>query len=131
MVIYCIVIVITISHFFARLQVVLHDITYVASGLSAILDQAIERLRYDWEYCTGNLGQHTTTGRQFCMRFTNGANGRSVGYIYGRPCHQSFEAQESAIVRTLAFIDSCGYRIRDINYLAWMQMYGATHPPPH
>jgi len=38
MVIYCIVIVITISHFFARLQVVLHDITYAALGLSAILE---------------------------------------------------------------------------------------------
>ena len=62
MVIYCIVIVITISHFFARLQVVLHDITYAALGLSAILDQATERLGYDWEYYTGNLGQHTTAG---------------------------------------------------------------------
>ena len=64
MVIYCIVIVITISHFFcfARLQMVLHDSTYAALGLSAILDQATERLGYDWEYCTGNLGQHTTIG---------------------------------------------------------------------
>ena len=97
---------------------VLHDSTYAALGLLTIVDQATERLRYDWEYCTGNLGQHTTTGRQFCMRFTNGANGRSVGYIYGRPCHGSFEAQESAIVRELDFIDSCGYRIHDINYHA-------------
>ena len=40
MVIYCIVIVIMISHFFARLRVVLHDITYAALGLSAILEQA-------------------------------------------------------------------------------------------
>jgi len=98
-------------------------------ALSAILDQATERLRYDWEYYIGNLGQHTTAGRQFCIKFTNGANGRLVGYIYGRPCHRSFEARESAIVRALAFIDSCGYKIRDINYHAWMQMYGAAHPP--
>ena len=110
---------------------VLHDSTYAALGLSAILDQAMERLRYDWEYYTRNLGQHTTVGRQFCIRFTNGANGCSVGYIYGRPCRRSFEARESAIVRALAFIDSCGYRIRDINYHAWMQMYHATHPSPH
>ena len=129
MVIYCIVIVITISHFFARLQVVLYDITYAALGLSAILEQATERLGYDWEYYTGNLGQHTTTGCQFYIRFTNGANGGLVGYIYGRPCHRSFEARESPIVRALAFIDGCGYRIRDINYHAWMQMYGATHAP--
>ena len=87
MVIDCIVIVIMISHFFyfARLQVVLHDSTYVALGLSDILDQATERLGYDWEYCTGNLSRHTTEGRQFCLRITNRDNGRSVGYIYGRP----------------------------------------------
>jgi len=36
---------------------------------------------------------------------------------------------ESPIVWALAFIDSYGYRIYDINYHAWMQMYGATHPP--
>ena len=47
MVIYCIVIVITISHFFACLLVVLHDSTYAALGLLAILDQATERLEYD------------------------------------------------------------------------------------
>ena len=117
--------------FFARLQLVLHDSTYATLGLSTILDQATERLGYDWEYYTGNLGQHTTTGRQFYIRITNGANGRSVGYICGRPCHRSFEARESAIVRVLAFIDSYGYRIRDINYHAWMQMYGAAHPPSH
>ena len=110
---------------------VLHDSTYAALGLLAIVDQATERLGYDYEYYTRNLVQHTTIGRQFCIRFTNGANGRSVGYIYRRPCHRSFEARESAIVRALAFIDSCGYRIRDINYHAWMQMYGAAHPPPH
>ena len=57
---------------------VLHDSTYAALGLSAILDQATERLGYDWKYCTRNLGQHTTGGRQFCIRFTSGANGRSV-----------------------------------------------------
>ena len=84
MVIYCIVIVIMMSHFcFDRLQVVLHDNTYAALGLSAILDQAMERLGYDWEYYTRNLGQHTTAGHQFYIRFTNGANGHSVGYIYG------------------------------------------------
>ena len=107
----------------------LHDSTYVALGLSAILDQATERLGYDWEYYTRNHRQHTIVVHQFCIRFTNGANGCSVGYIYGRSWHQSFEAQESAIIRALAFIDSCGYRIHDINYHAWMQMYGATHPP--
>ena len=63
MVIYCIVIVITTSHFFDRMQVVLHDITYAALGLSGILDQATERLGYDWEYCSRNLSQHTTAGR--------------------------------------------------------------------
>ena len=108
---------------------VLHGITYATLGLSAILDQAMERLRYDWVYYIGNLGQHTTVGRQFCIRFTNGANCRSVGYIYRRPCHRSFEARESAIVQALAFIDGCGYRIHDINYHAWMQMYGVAHPP--
>ena len=107
---------------------VLHDSTYAALGLSTILDQATETLGYDWEYYTRNLGQHTTTGCQFCIRFTNGVNGRSVGYIYGYPSHQSFEARESAIVQALAFIDGCGYRICDINYHAWMQMYGAAHP---
>jgi hypothetical protein len=123
----------TISHFFcfARLQVMLHDSTYAALGLSAILDQATQRLGYDWEYCTGNLGQHTTAGCQFYIRITNSANGRSVGYIYGRLCHWSFEAWMSAIIWALAFIDSCGYRIRDINYHAWMQMYGVEHSPPH
>ena len=52
-----------ISHFFARLQVVLHDSTYAALGLSAILDQATERLMYDWKYYTRNLDQRTTAGR--------------------------------------------------------------------
>ena len=110
---------------------VLHDNTYAALGLSAILDQAMEILSYDWEYCTGNLSQHTTVGCQFSIRFTNWDNDRSVGYIYGYPSHQSFEARESAIVQALAFIDGCGYRICDINYHAWMQMYGAAHPPSH
>jgi hypothetical protein len=76
---------------FAHLQLVLHDTTYAGMALSVILDQAIQRLGYNWEYCSGNHGQQTTEGRQFCIRFTNGANGSSVGYIYGRPCLRSWE----------------------------------------
>jgi hypothetical protein len=64
---------------FACLQLVLHDTTYARMALSAILDQATERLGYNWEYCTRNHGQQTSEGRQFCIRFTNGANGHSVG----------------------------------------------------
>ena len=113
------------------MQIALQDLTYAACSLWAILDQGTEQLGYNWDFCNGNLGQLTVEGRQYCIRITNRGSGRSVGYIYGRSCHRSFEARESAIVRALAFIDSCGYRIRDINYHAWMQMYGAAHLAPN
>jgi hypothetical protein len=108
---------------FARLQLVLHDPTYAGMALSAILDQATERLGYNWEYCTGNHGQETTEGRLFYIRFTNGANGRSVCYIYGRPCLRSWEIRESAVVWVLSFVDSCGYIIHDIKHHEWLQMF--------
>jgi hypothetical protein len=120
---------------FACLQLVLHDTTYARMALSAILDQATERLGYNWEYCTGNYGQQTTEGRQFYIRFTNGANGCLVGYIYGRPYLRSWEARESAIVRALSFIDSCGYIIHDIKHHEWLQMFTLVRrqqqPPPN
>jgi hypothetical protein len=120
------------SWLFIVVTVIMISFFVTTLDLSAIIDQATERHGYDWEYCTRNLVQHTTEEeRQFCIRITSRANGRSVGYIYGRPCHRSFEAIESAIIRALAFIDSCSYRIRDINYYAWMQMYSIVHSPSH
>ena len=67
------------------MQIALQDLTYATCGLWAILDQATEQLRYDWDFCNGNLGQLTIEGRQYCIMITNRGSGRSVGYIYGRP----------------------------------------------
>jgi hypothetical protein len=105
------------------MQIELQDLTNVACGLSAILDQATEQLGYDWDFCNGNLSQLTTEGRQYCIRMTNRGSGRSVGYIYGRPFFWHCEAKESALIQALTVIDVSGYIIRDINYNIWLQRY--------
>ena len=98
------------------MQIVLQDLTYATCGLCAVLDQAIEQLGYDWDFCNGNLGQLIIEGRQYCIRITNRGSGCSVGYIYGRPFFRYCEARESALIRALDFIDTSGYIIRDIIY---------------
>jgi hypothetical protein len=105
------------------MQIELQDLTYVACGLSAVLDQATEQLGYDWDFCNGNLSQLTTEGHQYCIRMTNRGSGRSVGYIYGRPFFWHCEAKESALVRAFTVIDASGYIILDINYNIWLQRY--------
>ena len=45
------------------MQIELQDLTYAACGLWAVLDQATEQLRYDWDFYSGNLGQLTIEGR--------------------------------------------------------------------
>ena len=65
------------------MQILLHDYTYAACGLQAILDQAIEQLGYSWEYNNGHYGQHTTEGHQYSLKITNGATGHSVDDIFG------------------------------------------------
>ena len=102
------------------MQIVLQDLTYVACGLWAILDQATEQLGYDWDFYNGNLDQLTIEGRQYYIRITNRGSGHSVGYIYGQPFFRYCEARESALVRALDFIDTSGYMIRDINYHIWL-----------
>ena len=106
----------------------LHDLTYAACGLAAVLDQATYQLGYDWDFCA-HLGQQTTEGRQYCIRFTDLDSGRSVGYIYGRVFLRPCEGRESAIIRALTFIDSSGYLIRDINYPIFLQTYILVHGP--
>jgi hypothetical protein len=83
----------------------------------------MEQLRYDWDFCNGNLGQLTAEGRQYYIRMTNRGSGRSVGYIYGRPFFQHCEAKGSALIRASTVIDASGYIIRDINYNIWLQRY--------
>ena len=65
------------------MQIALQDPTYAACGLWAVLDQAMEQLGYDWDFCNGNLDQLTIEGCQYCIRITNRDSARSVGYIYG------------------------------------------------
>ena len=77
------IIVITFSNFFLRMQIALQVLTYAACGLWAVLDQAMEQLGYDCDFCNGNLGQLTIEGRKYCIRITNRGSARSVGYIYG------------------------------------------------
>jgi len=73
----------------------------------------------------------TTDGHQYYLKITNGAIGRSVGSIYGRPCLRVCEARESALLWALHFIDDvCGYRIRDIHYHEWIQMNAAAGQHP-
>ena len=64
------------------MQIALQNLTYAACGLWAVLDQAMEQLGYDWDFCNGNLDQLTIEGRQYCIRITNRGIGHSVGYIY-------------------------------------------------
>ena len=105
------------------MQIALQDLTYAACGLWAVLDQAMEQLGYDCDFCNGNLDQLTVEGRQYCIRITNRGNGRLVRYIYGRPFFQYCEARESALIRALDFIDTSGYIICDINYHIWLQRH--------
>ena len=102
------------------MQIALQDLTYAACGLWVVLDQAMEQLGYDWDFCNENLGHLTIEGRQYCIRITNRGSGRSVGYIYDRPFFRYYEAWESALIRALDFIDISGYIIRDINYHIWL-----------
>ena len=55
------------------MQIALQDLTYAACGLWVVLDQATERLGYDWDFYNGNLSQLTIEGRQYCIRITNRA----------------------------------------------------------
>ena len=94
----------------------LHDFTYVACGLHAILDQAIEQLWYHWNY---TVFVCTTHGYQSNLTITlaSAHNSPTVDYTFGRPCPQVCEAQENALTWALIYIDSVrGYRIRDIHY---------------
>jgi hypothetical protein len=108
---------------------VLHDFTYAACGLQAILEQAIDRLGYPWDY-DGHLGQYTTHGHQYCLKITQNSdiNNPTVGYIYGRPCPRRCEARESALAWALHYIDNDrGYTIRDIQYYwQWRQVRVAS-----
>ena len=45
------------------MQIALQDLTYAACGLWVVLDQAMEQLGYDCDFCNGNLGQLTVEGR--------------------------------------------------------------------
>jgi len=106
--------------FSIHLQISLHDCTYAICGFAAILDQAIEQLGYDWDY-DGHLGQYTTEGWQCALKLTDAANGRSVGYIYGRSRLWRCEPRESAVIRALSYIDDdCGYKIKDIHFHQWL-----------
>jgi hypothetical protein len=108
---------------FVRLQNLVYDFTYVACGMQAILTQAIERLGYAWDYVE-DLGQRTSTGIQYCVRFRQNRviNNPIVGYIYGIPCLRRCEARESVLVRALHYIDNDhDYTIRNIRYWQWRQ----------
>ena len=61
------------------MQIALQGLTYAASGLWAVLDQATEQLGYDCDFCNGNLGQLTIEGRWYCIRITNRGSGHLVG----------------------------------------------------
>jgi hypothetical protein len=105
------------------MQIDLQYLTHATCGLMAILDQAMEQLGYVWEFCNGALGQLTTEGRQYYIRFTNQGSGRLVGYTYGRPFNRPCEARQSAIIQVLSFVDASGYIIYDINYNIWLQRH--------
>jgi hypothetical protein len=65
------------------------------------------------------MGQMTTAGYQFCVRFRQNLaiHNPSVGFIYGKPRPQRCEAMQSALVRALHYIDNDrGYTIRDYRY---------------
>ena len=114
--------------YFDRLQNLLFDFTYAASGMQPILTQAIERLGYAWDYVE-DLGKRTTTSIQYCMRFrqNRAINSPTVGYIYGVPCLGHCQARESVLVRTMHYIDNDrGYCIQDIHYWQWRHARAAA-----
>ena len=111
------------------MQIALQDLTYVACGLWAVLDQATEQFGYDWDFCNGNLGQLTIEGRQYCIRITNIGSGCSIGYIYGQPFFRCCVARESVLIRALDFIDTSGYIIYDINYHIWLPRHVSVRGP--
>ena len=98
---------------FVRLQVLLYDFTYATCGLQSILTQALKRLGYAWDFVEA-MGQRTTAGIQYCMRFrqNQAIDSLLLGYIYGMPCPRRCEAMESVVVRALHYIDNdYGYTI--------------------
>ena len=46
----------------------MYDFMYATCGLQPILTQALKRLGYAWDFMEA-MGQRTTTGIQYCMRF--------------------------------------------------------------
>jgi hypothetical protein len=103
---------------FVCLQFLLYDFIYAACRLQPILIQAIKRLGYAWDFVEA-MGQRTTAGIQYCVRFrqNQAIDSSLVGYIYGIPCLRRYEAMESVLVRVLHYIDNDrGYTIRDIRY---------------
>jgi hypothetical protein len=83
---------------------------------------------YVWDYVEV-LGQGTTAGIHYCMRFrqNQAINSPSVGYIYGISCLQRCEARESVLVLALHYIDNDrGYCIQDIHYWQWRQARAIT-----
>ena len=101
------------------MQIAFQDLTYAACGLWAVLDQAMEQLGYDCDFCNENLDQLTIEGCQYYI----------VVYIYVRPFFRYCEARENALIRTLDFIDTSGYIIRDINYHIWLQRHISVRGP--
>ena len=103
---------------FVRLQVLLYDFAYATCGLQPILTQALKQLRYAWDFVEA-MGQRTTAGIQYCVRFrqNQAIDSPSVGYIYGIPCLRRCEVMGSVLVWALHYIDNdCGYTIQDIHY---------------
>jgi hypothetical protein len=101
----------------------------ITNGMQNILSQALQQLGYGWDYVE-HLGQPTTHGIQYCMKFTQNLaafNSPTVGYIYGLPCVSRHEARESALVRALHYRDTDrGYTIQDICYWQWRQIRVAS-----
>jgi hypothetical protein len=111
-------------HFFQHLQVEEYDLTFAACSFEAILNQAMARLGpYEWQFAGPTATTHGFQERVLVTRVL--ASPRLLLTVVGRPCAQSCEARESALVSMLLYItDGLAYEINDLHYNIYMMQRG-------
>ena len=90
--------------------------TFTVMSLQRILCQALEMLGYHWF----KFGTLLTRKGLYLVRSTPGPPPamEPMFIIYGKALSRRCEANDSALIRALIFIDqTLGYKIGDVNYV--------------
>ena len=97
-------------------------------SLKEILRQAVEQLSY---YSTEDGPVHTRKGLyqdSFQFRTTPDPTAKPMFTIYGKAPPRRSEANDSALIRALIFIDDAlGYKIDYVNYVQYLLLQNNIH----